>query len=110
MLEMALADVPFGDKEAWRAFLFEHALEHERFANAILASKGARISAVVFPDEGDMQTWLQENANAHAEELQAIGVEGYVPSDIDLTDEQAYNDWMAEHAMIHQITQQALGL
>lgn len=110
MLSMALSDVPFGDEDAWHNFLFEHAMEHKQFASAIQSAYSVQVDAVVFADEGDLQTWLQENSNAHNQELSAIGIDGYVPADVDLTDQQAYNDWMAQHAMLHDMTRQALGL
>lgn len=110
MLAMAFADVPFGNKEAWQDFLFRHSEEHKRIAASISSKYGKQIDAVVFADEGDMKNWLMENSAAHGQEMQVLGIEAINLSDVDLSNEQAYNDWMAQHAMLHQMTQQALGL
>lgn len=106
---ISMLDVPFGNKMAWQDFLFEHYLEHKQIADAIFQKYGVQIATPVFTDESDINSWLLNNAEAHAQELQVIGLQGIVPTDVNLNDQQAYNDWMAIHAMIHQAERATLG-
>jgi hypothetical protein len=111
MFTMMLADVPFGNAIAWRDFLQRHAMSHKMVSDAIFRKTGSRIQTVIYPDEGNVQNWLQSNNNAHQEEYDLLGIGGGGDlSGVDLSDQQAYNAWMAQHAMAHQITQNALGL
>ena len=63
-------------------------------------------------DMVDEKDWLLNHQNIHDEELAILGLNniGVDLSEVDLSDEKQFHDWMTEHAYLHQYVNTALGL
>lgn len=126
-----VSSMQFGDVVALRDFAFVHRLAHSDAAQAVAHRGGgslptATIDAAAAMDawgalmvDGDatlsqrraMADWLQLHANLHVAEWLALGL-GQAPdlSQVDFSKPNQFYAWMADHAFVHDQTNQTLGI
>lgn len=105
------ASLPFGDKDAWKVFLLQHALAHKAISD-YLAAQNTPTDTLVFPDDaGGQKPWLLQNALAHQQNYDLLNL-GSIPNleEVDLTKQEEYYSWMLFHAQIHAQENLAAGL
>jgi hypothetical protein len=105
-----LADVPFGDIDAFRDFLFQNSRAHHDVATK-LEQLGHSIDSYPLTEIGDVADWMATHDSVHQEEFALLGLTG-LPSmaEFDLTIEKEYNDFMYLHAAAHVAVNNALGI
>lgn len=97
-------------------WLIEHSYEHTQFHNIGLLQQ---TKSFVVPDYDIaswswapeiLATWLNAHQLMHVALREATGVEGIDLSQVDLTDEGAWFEWMDDHAQEHILLRQAFGI
>ena len=101
--------VPYGDVEALRTFLGEHAIAHTGIDQAMIDTYS--IDPLNVPLEGNVEQfmggantdWLLAHYQVHLNIAAYLGTTGLPDlADVDLKNEQQFNDWMDAHNAEHQ--------
>ena len=107
--------VNFGDVAGYGAFDIGHAREHLQFVQVL----SQRSPAIIIPNfdflafltAGQAQrSMVDSHQNSHALLRQATGVQGIDLSQVDLTKENDFLNWLGVHQTEHQLLRQALGI
>lgn len=107
---MTFVDTPFGDQDAFKDFLFNNSRAHHDVATK-LEQMGHSIDAYPLTDMSDENDWKEIHNQTHQQEFSLLGLIGLPDlSEVDLKDEQQYDDWMQAHADAHFAVNTALGL
>lgn len=99
--------LPFGDVQAWTAFLGEHAQAHTLIATQAVRLGKPRYATYPLGDGGGVE-WLTAHYFEHRSINHSLSLTP--PPDLasyDLTDPEQFGDWLeahaAEHERIHQV-------
>ena len=107
--------VNFGDVAGYGAFDIGHAREHLQFVQVL----SQRSPAIIIPNfdflafltAGQAQrSMVDSHQNSHALLRQATGVQGIDLSQVDLTKENDFLNWLGVHQTEHAAIRQALGI
>ena len=123
---------PFGDAVGLRQFLLVHRFVHQSYQDALQAQYGQSFSTFGLNSQSAEQDWIESmekrrrgsetlslsdwlslHASLHAAEYAVIGGTGNVPPDlstVDFADPQQFADWMNTHQIMHDYTNQQLGI
>lgn len=120
----------YGDVDALRVFMRDHALKHYDYAPVIESVYGQNMPLFDLFDEQMFQdlsrmmktpvnkrvvpmsvnAWIQLHDSLHTAELQATQIaQGYSLRDDDFSDESQFDDWMQYHAYLHDIQDSVIG-
>ena len=111
-------DVPFNDVDAFSGFLMANDLAHQAVSVKLETNGFVVLGYPLSYASGNMKEWLQLHNDVHQQELNLIyGSAGQNSApyqidlaSVDLSDEQAYNNWMQGHGDIHAYVNSLLGL
>ena len=112
MNTLLLQDVSASDEAAWGAFTLAHGIAHDAL-DAVLRKAGHEVEFFPlydFPPK-DNKDYLMFHARVHQSHAAALGIQlGADLSTADFSDPDVVADWLQQHASIHLMENQALGL
>lgn len=103
------------DPAGFSIWLQEHYLEHVQFvelfqAEAVPVFVPDYNFALWSDDKKTQSAWLESHETAHQVLRTFTGVDGIDLSDVDLTQDDQWFEWMDDHAEEHALLRQALGI
>ncbi len=112
MNPLLFTDVAFDSDEAWESFKLQHGLSHQTVYQGIMSRDLLPVYTDMFEfpkkDNGD---FLLDHWRVHQSNALLLGIPlPYDLSTTDLTDEGQYQDWLAQHALVHLNENVALGI
>lgn len=105
-------DVQFDSDEAWQGFTLMHGTQHHTVYQAIMAQDLLPVYTDMFSFQREDNTdFLLDHWRVHQSNALLLGIQlPYDLSSADLSDQNQYTDWLAQHAIIHANENQALGI
>jgi len=103
----------FGDAASLRSFALENAMEHKLFARTLQDSYGVSIAQypIMDIDASNFDDWLQVHALTHMAEANAV--QTTIPpwlNDVNMDQQDAFYEWIGNHAALHQFFADLLGV
>lgn len=112
MNSLLLTDVPFNSDEGWDSFTLIHGLSHQTVYNAMLQKNIVPTYYPLFDfPRKDNDGYLLDHWQVHQSNAQLLGIPDLPDlSTVDLSNEGEFQDWLAQHAIVHLNENVALGI
>lgn len=95
----------------WAEWNLFHIISHQEITNAMMAA-GKPVASYPLDYDEKNDNWKQVHNEEHASINYMLGLTPALSNlaDVDFTDQSQFNNWMYNHALVHQQVKTALGL
>lgn len=115
MNPLLFTDVSFDSDEAWENFGLLHGISHQQVYSQIIAQETLTNAPTYYPlfdfPREENQDYLLDHWRVHQSNASLLGITNLPDlSTVDLSDQGQFQDWLAQHAIVHLNEMVALGI